>query len=132
MHDSLHRKGVYLIYALGVLLSFVSALVPQAAIGYQLAVSVLLAGLLPYVIHAFTLPFLQGAALSLPALVLVVIHAWLVITQRMLEFQGYADGRIYSVPLVLTLVMIGLLVWALRKEPMGRPWGPQSRHSQDG
>ncbi|RRQ20797.1 hypothetical protein [Thiohalobacter thiocyanaticus] len=132
MYDSLHRKGISLIYALGVLLSFVSALVPQPAMGFELAVSVLLAGLLPYVIHAFTLPFLQGMALSLPALVLVAVHAWLVVTQRVMDFQGYADGRIYSVPLVLTLVMIGLLVWALRKQPMGRPWGPQSRHSLDG
>jgi len=117
--QSLLRPLSYLLLAGGCLLAFIAALVPHYDAGHRLMVSVLLTGLLPYLVLGLALPYLRGWALALPALVGVATHAWLVLTQRFLDYQGYSDGMIYYVPLALAAAATGVLIWALRTSPCG-------------
>jgi hypothetical protein len=81
--------------------------------------SVLLTGLLPYLVFGLALPYLRGWTLALPALLMVGVHAWLVLIQRFVAYQGYSDGMIWYVPLALALAASVLLAWALRRSPCG-------------
>lgn len=119
--QSFLRPLSYLVLAAGALLAFVSALVPHFDAGHRLMVSVLLTGLLPYLVLGLALPYLRGWAQALPALLMVAIHAWLVLWQRFVAYQGYSDGMIYYVPLALALAATALLAWALRRSPCGTP-----------
>ena len=124
-HTPGYRVFAYWMLAAGAVLAFISGLVPQSAMGHELWVSVILAGLVPYIVYAMTFPHLRGSALTVPGAALVLIHAGLVANQRFLNFNGYEDGLIYTVPLVLAVIMAGLVVWALlNRDPMGRPWHP--------
>jgi hypothetical protein len=111
------RQLTYLLLVAGCLLAFVSALVPFFDASHRLMVSVLLTGLLPYLVFGMVLPYLHGWALALPALLMVGIHAWVVVTQRFLNFQGYSDGMIYYVPIALAIAAAVLAAWALRRSP---------------
>lgn len=127
-----YRVFAYWMLAAGAVLAFISGLVPQPAMGHELWVTVILVGLVPYIVYGMTFPHLRGPALTVPGAALMLIHAGLVINQRFLNFNGYEDGLIYTVPLVLAVIMAGLVVWALlNRDPMGRPWGPHSRHHQN-
>lgn len=117
--QSLLRPLGYLLLAGGCLLAFLSGLVPHYDAGHRLMVSVLLTGLLPYLVLGLALPFLRGWALFLPALIGVATHAWLVLTQRFLDYQEYGDGMIYYVPLALAAAATAVLLWALRATPCG-------------
>jgi len=117
--QSLLRPLTYLLLAAGFLLAFVSALVPHYDAGHRLMVSVLLTGLLPYLVLGLALPYLRGWELALPALIGVATHAWLVLTQRFSDDLGYSDGMIYYVPLALAAAATALLVGGLRRSPCG-------------
>lgn len=119
------RKLAYWLIAVGGLIAFISGVVPQPVMAYELWVTVILVGFLPYIIYGFAVPHLHGTPLTLPGLALVLIHGWVVIDQRFINYSGYEDGLIYAVPLGLSVLIAGLLVWALlNKDPMGRPWHP--------
>ena len=117
--QSILRPLTYLLLVGGCLLAFISALVPHFDAGHRLMVSVLLTGLLPYLVFGLALPYLRGWALLLSALLLVAVHAWLVLWQRFVAYQEYSDGMIYYVPLGLTLAATALLAWALHRSPCG-------------
>jgi hypothetical protein len=109
----------YALLAVGCLLAVLAALVPHFTAGHRLMVSVLLTGLLPYLVLGLTIPYLHGWALAVSAFAVVAVHAWLVVTYRFAGYQGYADGLIYYVPLLLALAAGTLLAWALRRHPCG-------------
>ena len=115
-----HRLFASVFVALGVALSFASAVVPHYTAGYTLMTGVLLSGLLPYLVYGVAIPFLQGWALSLPGIVLVVLHAAVVARERFLDNADYGDGWIYIVPLVLAVALLPIIYVALKK-----PWGAE-------
>ena len=115
-----HRPLASAIVALGVALSFASAVVPHYTAGYTLMTGVLLSGLLPYLVYGVAIPFLQGWVLSLPGIALVVLHAALVARERFLENADYGDGLIYIVPPVLAVALLPVIYLALKK-----PWGAE-------
>ena len=115
-----HRLFASMFVALGVALSFASAVVPHYTAGYTLTTGVLLSGLLPYFVYGVAIPYLQGWVLSLPGIVLVVLHAALVARERFLDHADYGDGMIYIVPLVLALALLPVIYLALK-----RPWGAE-------
>jgi hypothetical protein len=116
---SILRPLSYMLLVSGCLLALISALVPHFDTGQRLMFSVLLTGLLPYLVFGLALPYLRGWALALPALLMLAVHAWLVLTQRFVAYQGYSDGMIWYVPLALALAATALLAWALRRSPCG-------------
>ena len=115
-----HRPFASVFVALGVALSFASAVVPHYTAGYTLMAGVLLSGLLPYLVYGVAIPFLQGWVLSLPGVILVVLHAALVARERFLDHADYGDGLIYIVPPVLAVALLPVIYLALRK-----PWGAE-------
>lgn len=121
--NNLDRKFAYWLIAIGAVISFISGVVPQPAMAYELWLTVMIVGFTPYIVYGFAVPHLRGMILTLPGIALVVIHGWLVIDQRFTGYAGYEGGLIYAVPLGLSVLMAGLLVWAmLNQDPMGRPW----------
>lgn len=117
---SILRPLSYLLLTAGCLLAFLAAVVPHFDAGHRLMVGVLLTGLLPYLVFALALPYLRARTLALTALLMVGAHAWLVVTQRFVAYQGYGNGMIYYVPLAMALAATALLVWALRRSPCGK------------
>jgi hypothetical protein len=107
----------YTILLVGLVLAFVSAVVPFYDAGYQLRTGVLLAGLLPYLLYGMALVLLPRTMTIAAGLLLLVVHAWLVIRERFIDHADYGDGMIYYLPVVLTLLLIPLLVKALHA-----PW----------
>lgn len=105
----------YLFILIGVVLSTISALVPHFEAGYTLMTSVLVTGMLPYLVYGIAVPLLRGALTSLAGLVIIVAHAWLVFDQRIIGIADYSNNLIYYVPMVMALAVLPLAVIALKK-----------------
>jgi len=106
--------GAVLIIISGCILALMSAFVPHYHSGYLLMVSVLLAGISPYIMYAIIVPFLRGSLLIIPGLLLIVAHAWLVLTYRYTLPVDYSDHWIYYGPLLLTAAVLPLVFCAMR------------------
>jgi hypothetical protein len=106
---------VYLVVAAGLALAFASALVPFYSAGYKLYYSVLLVGLLPYLVYGCAAPLLSRGLGGMVGILLVISHAWLVIGERFTGAVDYSDGLIYYVPALLAAVLSPLLLRALRE-----------------
>jgi len=109
------RTSAYWVIVAGLLLSFVSALVPFYSDGYKLLYGVMLAGLLPYLVYAIAAPLLRTGLILGAGLMLLGVHTWLVVSERFVGGADYSDGMIYYVPLLLALAQLPLLVMVLRK-----------------
>jgi len=114
MHTNL-RPAAYWVIVAGLLLSFVSAVVPFYSAGYKLLYGVMLAGLLPYLIYAIAAPLLNARLILAVGLALLGVHGWLVISDRFVGGADYSGGMIYYVPLLLALALVPLPVMVLRK-----------------
>ena len=115
------RSFAYSVIVIGCILALVSAVVPFFNTGYELRLSVLLSGLLPYLIYGLAVPFLGGWLLALPGAVLVILHTWLVANERFLDNADYSNGMIYYAPVVLAVILLPLVLRALHE-----PWGAKS------
>lgn len=116
MHtQSYSNRPGYLFIFVGLLLSVVSALVPHFEAGYHLMLSIFVAGILPYLVYGIMIPLSRGAVTSITGLVIVTVHAWLVITQRIVGNADYSNGLIYYVPIILALAIAPLVVIMVKK-----------------
>jgi hypothetical protein len=106
------------VIVIGLVLSTLSAFVPFHEAGYRLMVGVMLAGMLPYLVYAIAVPLLRGAMTAIVGVALVIVHAWLVYSQRFSGGVDYSDGCIYYVPMFMAIAVLPLAVIALRQ-----PWG---------
>lgn len=113
-HSNLRSSAWWIVVA-GLLLSFVSALVPFYSAGYELLYWVMLAGLLPYLVYGIAAPLLRGSVVLVSGLVLLGIHAWLVISERFVGGADYSDHMIYYVPVLMALALLPLPVMAVRQ-----------------
>jgi hypothetical protein len=100
------RPLAYVLIAVGCVLAAITAVVPNYDAGYKLMFSIFMVGVLPYYVYGCLSGLLRGWALLIPGLVVLVIHAWLTVTQRFLGYDGYADDVIYYGPVLLTLVAL--------------------------
>jgi hypothetical protein len=106
----------YVVIAIGLALAFVSAVVPHYG-HHQLLSGVLAAGLLPYLAYGVIVVFLNSTVTMASGVVLLLVHAGVVFTERFGGPVDYNDGVIYVVPLIVALALLPLVVMALRK-----PW----------
>ncbi|MGD2057016.1 MAG: hypothetical protein PVJ15_09440 [Gammaproteobacteria bacterium] len=113
------RPFAYLVIMAGLVLAALTAVVPHYNTGYRLMFSVLLAGLLPYLVYGVLTELVRGWALILPGLLLLAFHLWLTITERYLHYDGYTDGLIYYLPVGLALfgVPLGIAVGQVLNGP---------------
>lgn len=105
----------YLFIIIGLVLSLISALVPNFDAGYHLATGVFSAGLVPYIVYGVAVPLLRGGLATITGLVIVVLHTWLVVNQRIIAHADYSDGWIYYGPMLLALLALPLVVIAIKR-----------------
>ncbi|MDT8283800.1 MAG: hypothetical protein RQ982_13450 [Gammaproteobacteria bacterium] len=109
-----YSRSALSILVIGCMLSLISAFVPFFQPGYYLQISVLLAGISPYLVYGFAIPYLRTKVLLAPGLLLLIIHAWLVLTYRFTVPVDYSDHWIYYGPLLLAAAILPLAIYALR------------------
>ena len=105
----------YSFIIIGLVLSLISAFVPNFDAGYRLALDVLVAGLLPYMVYGIAVPLMRGSLTTITGLIIVVVHAWLVFNQRIIGHADYSDGLIYYGPMLLALLALPLVVIAIKR-----------------
>jgi len=110
------RPIAYLVILLGLASAAMAALVPQYAIGFKLEVGVLLAMSTPFIAYAALTESLRGAALLLPGLVLLGVNAVLLVNERLLHYDGYADSPVYWLPW-LTAIIVLPIAYLMRTRP---------------
>lgn len=113
MTTTLSNTINFTIVAAGCALTFVSAFTAQYALGYYLDFEVVMIGLLPYLVFAVAAARLQGVLTTIHGVVLLAVHAWMVITIRLLTSGGSDEPLLYG-PLILSVVLIPLLIMAVR------------------
>ena len=120
MHQQTHaNKMGYLVIIIGVLLSFVSALVPHFDAGYRVLFLVFVTGMLPYTIYGIAVPLIRGPLVSAVGVLIVIAHTLLVFNQRFAGNIDYSDGLIYIGPIGIAVAAVPLAVLAMR-----RTWKP--------
>ena len=110
------KTGI-LIVGVGVVLSFVAAVVPHFSGAYQLQAGVLVAHLIPYAVYAPAAFTLDDRAVDISGVLLVLGHGALVAVERFAQGGEYADPAVYVVPLIAALLLLPLLIQVAR-----RPW----------
>ena len=119
MHDQSYANPAgYLFIMIGLLLAVYSALVPHFEAGYRLATSVLVAGMLPYIVYGVAVPLVRGALMTITGLTIVIVHSWLVFNQRIVGNADYSDGMIYFLPILIAIAALPPVVIALKKQGM--------------
>jgi len=111
----------YALVCIGLLLAFISAVVPFYDDSYRLRGGVLAAGLLPYLVYLIPLVLLPRALTLVAGGVLVLVHGWLVVACRFSGPLDCGDGMIFYVPLLLALALVPFVALALRKPWRGAP-----------
>ncbi len=110
------RLFAYLVIALGVMLSFVTAVVPHYTAGHTLLLGVAFAGLLPYVVYGLFSDLVRGWWLLITGVLIFGVDLGVKIPERFLHYDGYASGVIYYAPFISTLAAIVLLGIGARME----------------
>ena len=105
----------YLILIFGLILAFTSALVPFFEAGYILMTSVLIAGLLPYLVYGMVVPLLRSTKITVIGLVIVFTHALLVLSERFIGNADYSDSMIYYGPTLLAVAVLPLVLMVIKK-----------------
>ena len=123
MTDKSIRTLANTVFATGVALAFVSAVVPFYTAGHVLLIGVLVAGVMPYLAFGLAAALHPSHSTNAAGAIVLLLHAVLVINERFVGGADYSDGMIYLVPLALTALLGPLVVSAVRQ-----PW----RRSQAG
>jgi hypothetical protein len=76
--------------------------------------SIFVAGMLPYLVYGIMVPLSRSALTTVTGLVIVTVHAWLVITQRILGNADYSNGLINYVPIILAVAIAPLVIIAVK------------------
>lgn len=104
----------YLLIILGVVLSFVAAVVPHYSGAYRLHLGVLVAHLIPYLIYAPAVARLSRRLTLGVGLLLVTAHGALVFHQRFMQAGDDAGLVVYLIPFVFSVLLLPLFVRAAR------------------
>ena len=106
----------YWIIVAGCLLAFISAFKPMAAIGYELETGLLVVGLIPYLIYSVAVVLWQGVVSVVHGIVLLLLHAWMVMSVRFIEIAGHSFSSellVYG-PLILSVALLPIAGLAMR------------------
>ena len=116
MHSQSYANAPgYMFITIGLALSLISAFMPHFEAGYRLALDVLVAGLLPYMVYGIAVPLVRSSLTTGIGLVIVVAHTWLVFRERIIGQADYSDSLIYYGPILLAVLALPLVVTAIRK-----------------
>jgi len=110
------RPAAYLIILFGLGVAAAASLVPFYNAGYLLEPGVLTAVLMPFVLYGLFIESLRGPWLLASGLLLLIASLALVLPERFLHYNGYADGMIYWVPTLTAVIMMPIAYWLGRRE----------------
>jgi len=105
----------YLFLAIGLILSLFSAFVPFFEAGYRVMTSVLIAGMIPYLIYGIVVPLSHSLLTTITGLFIVLTHALLVLDKRVINNADYSDGMIYYGPIIIAVIVLPLVIILLKK-----------------
>ncbi len=116
MHaQSFTNTSGYLLLMIGLLLSFISAFVPFFEAGYKLMISVLIAGMLPYLVYGIAVPLSRSMMTTIIGLIIVIAHTLLVFNERFIGKADYSDGMIYYAPIIIAVTVLPLVIITVNK-----------------
>lgn len=123
------RPAAYLIILFGLGVAAAASLVPFYNAGYLLEPGVLTAVLMPFVLYGLFIESLRGTWLLVSGLALLAVNLALIVSERYLHYNGYADDTIYWVPTLTAVIMMPIAYWLGRREdeadgPEPHPAGP--------
>jgi hypothetical protein len=101
-----YRPAAYIIVLLGLGIAVGASFVPFYTAGYELETTALLAVLTPFLIYGALTETLHGLPLLLSGLVLLAVAVAVVVPERYLHYDGYADGTIFWVPLLAAAIAL--------------------------
>jgi len=104
------RCFAYLIIALGSLLTFTTAVVPFYSGSYELLMTVLAGGLMPYIVYGLFTDVVRGWPLLIAGMLIFGIDLGVKIPERFVHFDGYAGNAIYYAPLISTFVILPVIL----------------------
>ena len=110
-----YRPAAYLIILLGLGGAAAASLVPFYHAGYVLEPGVLLAVLMPFLLYGLFIESLRGPWLLASGLLLLAACLALVISERYLHYNGYADDLIYWAPTLAAAIMLAIAYWLGRR-----------------
>ena len=103
----------YLIILIGLMLSVVSAVIPHFNVGYKFTGSLLVVGMLPYMVYGIAVPLLHNMLTTAVGIIVVIAHLWLVIYLRI--NADYSNDLIYYAPIAASLLLMPLAYIALKR-----------------
>ena len=106
-----YRPAAYLIILLGLGAAAAASLVPFYNAGYLLEPGVLLAVLMPFLLYGLFIESLRGPWLLASGLLLLAASLALVVPERYLHYNGYADDVIYWVPTLTAVIVMPIAYW---------------------
>lgn len=114
-----HQTGGldFIMVLAGTALAMVSAVVPHYSGAHQLLFGVFLAGFTPWLLYGIAAALFRGPLTTLAGALLLILHGTLVMRERFSGGADYADGMIYYLPLLFSVLLLPLLARALRE-----PW----------
>lgn len=105
----------YLLLMIGLFLSLISAFVPFFEAGHKLMTSVLIAGMMPYLVYGMAVPLSRSMMTTIIGLIIVMAHALLVFNERYIGEADYSDGMIYYVPIIMAVIVLPLVIITINK-----------------
>ena len=115
------RPAAYLIILFGAAIATAGSLVPFYNAGYLLEPGVLTAVLMPFVLYGLFIESLRGPWLLASGLLLLAASLALVVSERYLHYNGYADDTIYWVPTLTAAIMLPIAYWRRRRKDEAVP-----------
>jgi len=109
------RPAAYLIILFGLGVAVAASLVPFYNAGYLLEPGVLAAVLMPFVLYGLFIESLRASWLLGSGLLLLVASLVLVLPERFLHYNGYADTMIYWVPTLEAVITLPIAYWLGRR-----------------
>lgn len=111
------RHAAYLVIVLGCLAAAVAAFVPFYDVGYRVDALALGALATPFVVYGMFSEDLRGPWLVAAGLALLAVCLAVVVDARFLRYDGYADARVYWVPLAAAAVVLPIAYAFGRRPP---------------
>lgn len=116
-----YRPVAYLIILLGVGGAAAASVVPFYNAGYKLDTATLLAVLAPFILYSMLIESLRGGGLLASGLVLLTVSLAVVIPERYLHYNGYADSTIFWVPSLAAAIVLPIAYFLGRRNEDAGP-----------
>lgn len=112
-----YRTAAYVIIVLGCLLAGAAAVVPFYTVAYKVDALALAAVLTSFAAYGMFTTSLRGPWLLGAGVVLLAATLAVVIDQRYLHYDGYRDGTMYWMPLLVVAVVLPIALVFGKRAP---------------